>query len=393
MINKDDLDTVLRDWNFWQQSSTPPASIPRHILDASSITLEPDLVLVIQGVRRCGKSTLLTQIMEHMRLDPQQCTFVNFEDPRLSHALDFTLLDRIVEHAETRGVSQDAHYFFFDEIQVVDGWEKWLHAKTARPSRAHYIITGSNVALLSGDLASTLTGRHLTVELFPFDFQEYRSVRPHASLDHYLREGGFPRALSFDDPERLLREYFTDIIERDVRRHVSARSTLTLIQLVKSVYESLGSELSQRSLAGMLHITADTVKTYLDACEASYLILPCPYFTFSERQRSARHKKYYPIDLGLRSAVISQTGRDDGKHLEALVFHLLRKRYRQVFYWRGKGEVDFVVHHGQHILPFQVSWEAPQERHYQAVAEFRAAFPQSEEARYITRDNILDQLL
>lgn len=386
MLTKSEIEQILVDWNYWQ--NPPKTSIPRKVLHRP-LHLAADLVWVIQGVRRCGKSTLLAQIMTKTGLDPQDCTFINFEDPRLSDDLTYHTLDAVVAYAQERRAHTKRHYFFFDEIQHVAQWQKWLHRKLERPSGDTFVITGSNAALLSGDLASALTGRHRTLELFPFDLEEFRALYPNSTLEEYLARGGFPRILIDTDPENLLREYFTDIIERDVRRHVSVRSALPLVQLVKAVFESAGSEISQRRLAKMLDVSTDTMGGYLDACEAAYLILPCPYFTFSERQRVARNRKYYPIDLGLRRAVITRTGLDQGKALETLVYLKLREKYRSVYYWRQKGEVDFVTMGEDGIVPYQVSWEGAKPRHDEALSEFYEAFPQARRpAVMITRNNV-----
>lgn len=385
MLDKSALNQILQDWNYW--GNPPPVTIPRKILK-ESIQLETDLVFVLQGVRRSGKSTLLAQIMSSLKLNPVDCTFVNFEDPRLSEELNYKLLDQIVAFSEERRPDSKRRFFFFDEIQNVNQWQKWLHVKTEKPARNCFVITGSNAALLSGELSSTLTGRHTTLELFPFDFEEFQLARPNDSLEDYLNQGGFPRVLSHEKPDALLREYFSDIIERDVRRHVSVRSTLSLVQLVKAVFESTGSEVSQRSLAGMLGVTADTIGTYLDACESAYILLRCPYFTFSERQRTARNRKYYPIDLGLRQAVVTKTGMDKGKKLETVVFHHLRKKNEQVFYWRKQGEVDLVVMNKEGITPYQISWDGPKKRHEDALKEFYGEFSEANPAVFISRDNV-----
>lgn len=385
MLSDLDLELVLNDWNYWQK--LPSDTVPRMVLQ-SPLELAPDLVLVIQGVRRSGKSTLLAQIMQKNNLSPQDCTFINFEDPRLSGDLNHTLLDRIVSSAKKRRPKAKKLVYFLDEIQSVSEWQKWLRVRVDRPTADCFVITGSNAALLSGELASTLTGRHITLELFPFDFSEYRLSRAGGGVLGYLKEGGFPRALSYPDPERLLREYFTDIVERDVRRHVAVRSSSVLVSLAKAVFESMGSETSQRSLAGMLGVTTDTVGTYLKACEAAYLILPCPYFTFSERQRTARNRKYYPVDLGLRTVIAARTGFDEGKNLEGAVFLHLRRKYSQVFYWRGKCEVDFVVQDQTGITPFQVSRDGLKPRHEMALKEFHATFPQSKAPVIVTGANI-----
>lgn len=384
-MDKSILASILSDWNYWDRA--PRESILRNVFK-TPLQLHSDLVLVMQGVRRCGKSTLLAQIMTTLGLPFEHCTFVNFEDPRLSEALHYTLLDEIVAFSKARISTRGPCYFFFDEIQNVDGWQKWLHSKMERPSEDCFIITGSNAALLSGELSSALTGRHLTLELFPFDFEEFKRARPTSSFDDYLELGGFPRALSYSDPRGLLREYFTDIIERDVRRHVATRTTLALAQLVKAIFESTGSEVSQRSLAGLLGVSTDTVGTYLEACEAAYIILQCPYFTFSERQRTARNRKYYPIDLGLRNAIVTKTGLDRGKRLETAVFLHLRKKHAHVFYWRRQGEVDFVTMDDAGITPYQVSWDGIKPRHEEALKEFYGEFPTANPARLVTRETV-----
>lgn len=387
MLDKNRIEIILSDWNFWEKR--PPQTIRRDVLEGGA-SLSPDLALVVQGVRRCGKSTLLIQMMDRLGLDPQDCVFVNLEDPRLSTNLEFSLLEDIVAFARKRRPLSKNLYFFLDEIQNVEGWQKWLHLKTERPRNDFFIITGSNAALLGGDLSTAVTGRHTTLELFPFNFKEFGLARPNGTFEDYLDLGGFPRVLTYGDPQALLREYFTDIIERDVRRHVAVRSPLALSQLVKAVFESMGSEVSQRSLAGLLGVTADTIGSYLDACEAAYILLRCPYFTFSERQRTARHRKYYPIDLGLRNAVATKTGLDQGKRLEAAFFLHLRRRHREVCYWKQKGEVDFVVNDANGITPYQVSWDGPKPRHQQALEEFYRSFPKANPAVFVSRENIED---
>ena len=122
-------------------------------------------------------------------------------------------------------------------------------------------------------------------------------------------------------------------------------------------------------------ISIESVKQCVEACQDAYLVLPCPFFSFSEKQRAARPSKYYPIDLGLRKSVSTRTGLDLGKRFEMAVFLALRKDFREVFYWRGQGEVDFVVESSTGWLPIQVTIEIPQKRHHAALNEFRVAHP------------------
>ena len=389
MINTDDLKNILAQWSFWD--SKPRQSITRHIELPKKLC--NDLVLIIQGVRRCGKSTLLTQMPEHYGLPMQNCFFCNFEDPRLPKNADNNLLDKIVSIARKKYKNEKC-YFFFDEIQQVDSWEKWLHVQLERPQNNYFIITGSNSSLLSGEFGSALTGRHMTIELFPFSIEEYKKFLPKNNFQDYLNTGGFPRALVAEDPIQLLQDYFNDIIFRDVMARVNARSVESIKQVIKMTFESCGSELSYRRIAAVVGISVDTVKSYLEACEYAYLIFSCQFFAFSEKKRLAKQKKYYAIDTALRKSVINTNNRDLGKSLESVVFLHLKKHNEQVYYWREthQGEVDFITVNKDDITPYQVTLDHPEQRHYKALDCFYNHFPQAKEAVFINSDNVEDFL-
>lgn len=378
-----ELLSVARSWSFWDVR--PPAAVARSL--ALPERLAPGIAWVVQGVRRSGKSTLLQQIMTRAcerepGLTRERCLFINFEDPRLASDLNFTTLERLVEAFEAdRG---EGCAYFLDEIQWVDGWQRWLRTQLDRPRGRRFVVTGSNAHLLAGELGSTLTGRQHTIEVFPFDLAEYRKLRPKASLQEYLDAGGFPAAIGSPDHDRILRGYFQDIVERDMRERVSARSSIALRQLVQMLYESAGAESSTRRLAAALGIAVDTTGLYLDAAESAYLAIAAPYFAWSERQRVVRNRKYYPIDTGLRRVSVTATGEDRGKSLEVAVFLALRRRFGRVWYWRGKREVDFVIERGRELVPIQVTWGEATERHHEALAEFQAAHPTAREGVIVT---------
>jgi predicted AAA+ superfamily ATPase len=352
------------------------------------------LVLIIQGVRRSGKSTLLGQLPNHYNLSLLQCCYCNFEDPRLLSNLDHTLLTRIVELFRSKTSPDMPCYFFFDEIQNVLQWEKWLHTQLERPKNNYFILTGSNSRLLSGEFATALTGRHVSVELFPFSFTEYQALFPNRNIRDYLISGGFPRPLTYEHSYQLLQEYFNDIILRDVLKRVHARTPDAIKQVAKMTFDSCGSELSFRKIAAVTDLTVDTVKTYLEACEQAYLLFACPFFSFSEKKRLSRQKKYYPIDSGLRYAITNTNHRDLGKSLELMIFLRLKQSYEHVFYWQEihRGEVDFVAVNGNDITPYQVTWEKIEPRHENALTHFYQAFPDANEAIFITHKNAGDYL-
>lgn len=381
---------IAATWSHWE--GEPPPTVPRRL--ALPDELSPSVCLVVQGVRRCGKTTLLQQLPARYGLARERCLFVNLEDPRLSGALHWRTLDALVGAWQERHPEGAELAFFLDEIQVVEGWQRWLRAQLDRPRPHRFAITGSNSQLLSGELSTSLTGRHLTVELFPFDLAELRLARRGATLEDWLHLGGFPEPLQRTpaDGDLLRRQYFVDIVERDVRERIGARSSRPLRQVAQVILESAGSELSLRRLAAATGVSVDTAGSYVDACEAAYLLFSCPWFAWSERRRAHRNRKFYPVDTGLRRVVRTPGGADRGKALECATFLALRRRHDRVSYWRGKGEVDFVVEvHGEPV-PVQVSWEGAQERHHRALDEFYETFPRAREAVFVTASTFEEAL-
>jgi predicted AAA+ superfamily ATPase len=374
---------IARAWSFWDRPL--PDTVARTV--SLPDTLRSSLALVVLGVRRCGKSTLLHQLVERYALDPARCLFVNLEDPRLANAQHFDTLQGLVDAFRSQHGDDGPLYFFLDEVQGVEGWQRWLRSQLDRPGADHFVVTGSNATMLSGELASTLTGRHLTVELFPFDLDEFRRARAGAALADYLEAGGFPEPLALTDGDRLRRQYFLDIVERDVRERVGARSSLPVRQVAQMAFESAGAELSLRRIAAATGIAVETAASYLEACEAAYLLFGCPFFAYSERKRASRNKKYYPVDPGLRRVATTRGGADRGKALEIATFVALRRTHREVFYWRDKGEVDFVVQRDGVAVPVQVTWDGPQDRHERALESFYEQHPHAGEAVFVTAES------
>lgn len=384
-MNKREIQEILSDWRIWDKG--PVDGIRRDITLPQRLV--SDLALIISGVRRCGKSTLMAQMPELYGLDIEQCVFCNFEDPRFLDHLDHTLLSQIVDFVRTDCDDEAPCYFFFDEIQVVKHWEKWLHVQLEQKKNNYFVLTGSNSSLLSGEFASSLTGRHISLELYPFSLSEFSQWTGMKELEDYCRLGGFPRPLHFEHPRQLLQEYFNDIVHRDIVARTKARSVDAVKQVCKMAFDSCGSELSYRKIAATTGVSVETVKLYLEACEQAYLLFACPYFSFSERKRQGRQKKYYPIDPGLKHAITSTTTRDLGKSLELLVYLQLRKTNEQVFYWQeaNQGEVDFVALNGQSITPYQVTLGEEQDRHQKALHSFYQAYPHAEDPVFINSAN------
>lgn len=172
-----------------------------------------------------------------------------------------------------------------------------------------------------------------------------------------------------------------------MRERVGARSSLALRQTAQMVFESAGSELSLRRISAASGVAVETASAYLEACERAYLLFSCPWFAYSERKRSQRNRKYYPVDTALRRVAVTRVGDDLGKALEIATFVELRKRCRDVFYWRGAGEVDFVINASGGPIPIEAT-----ERHLRSLDAFYEAFPHAEEAVVVTLEDFTDAL-
>jgi predicted AAA+ superfamily ATPase len=294
--------------------------------------------LIISGVRRCGKSTLLMQMMKE--LDDKLVLFLNFESPQLYEfsILDFPRLDNII-------ANKGAKILFFDEIQLVEGWEMYVRQKLDESFRV--IITGSNASLLSKELGTRLTGRHVTQELFPFSYTEFLSFRtlmPDAvSLLTYMKVGGFPEYVKNSDPEQLA-TLFDDVLIRDIVTRYGIKDIRSLHRLANYLISNIGNRITATKLKQPLSIGAtSTILSWFSHLELSYLVSFLPMFSHSAKAQLINPRKVYAIDLGLVDVISSSMTDDLGRKLENLVFLHLRRRYNELYYFDDKGECDFVA--------------------------------------------------
>lgn len=323
--------------------------------------LKSKKIVAVSGVRRSGKTYLLFQLIQELLRGKlsNNILYVNFEDDKFTNQV--SQLDLIyktfLEYKNPKGKI----YFFLDEIQNISRWEKWLarmHEKNIK-----FFISGSNTSLLSSEFSKSLTGRHKLIEIFPLSFQQFVAFKnkellnlslsvPKVSktkhlLESYLKLGGFPEVV-YDGQPDVLKDYFKDIISRDIilRRNIKFKQSLketavilmTNIACLHSLY-SLNKILQARSI--------NTIKNYLSFLEESYLIFRVPFFAFSLRRQLANPFKIYAIDLGLRNKVSFNFSRDIGWLYENAAAIELIRRFGQenIFYWKNikHQEVDFIV--------------------------------------------------
>lgn len=298
----------------------------------------PSFATIITGIRRCGKSTLLRQLMSQKY---SRALYLNFEDIRLANFStdDFT---RLLHEIERRGTS----VLFFDEIQIVPRWEIFIHQLLNEGYTV--FISGSNASLLSKELGTHLTGRHLPMELFPFSYSEYLSFRQLAvgeeSLADYLHDGGIPEYVK-SHSGIILNTLIDDILIRDIAIRNSIKDVNSLRALAVYLLSNVGNPVSAGKLTGMFGIKAtSTFLDYFSFYRSSYLLEFVPTFNYSLKVQARNPKKVYAIDLGLVNEAAASFSDDTGHKLENLVFlHLRRQPGNNICYYKGQGECDFIV--------------------------------------------------
>ncbi len=349
--------------------------IPRSI--TPQINLNLPFAIIISGIRRCGKSTLLRQIMRQTG----GTYYFNFEDPRATgfETQDFQKLDEIFR--EEYGESD---CYFFDEIQNVQKWELFVRGQLDK--NRHFLITGSNASLLSKELGTKLTGRHLKQELFPFSYTEFlkftSQTRCAESFKMYLQKGGFPEYLTHTRNE-ILQELFNDIIMRDIVVRHKLRSPKAIKELALFLLSNVGTEFSYNNLAKTFGLgSTNTAVAFVSYLEDSYLLFTIPKFSYSLKKQAVNPKKVYVIDNGFADVNSVSFSSNKGRMLENSVFLDLRRSEKEIFYFKGKGECDFVVREKTKVTQaIQVCYdlnEDNKEREIDGLMEALEAFGLSE---------------
>ena len=314
----------------------------KRFVDEKSISPLPSFARIITGVRRCGKSTVV-----QMHFLKKSAFYLNFEDTSLYgfDTKDFEILNEAIEKFSKEN---SCKYLCFDEIQSVNGWEIFVHRKLEENYLV--IVTGSNASLLSWELGTRLTGRHLDYEMFPFSFQEFcvlKKLKVNTnSFSKYLTQGGFPEAIK-NESDEILQRLFDDILTRDIAVRHSIRDVRTLKILSLYLASNCGNLISGSKLSAQLGIKTNvTILEYLSYLEQCYLFFFVPKFNYSAKAQSVNPKKVYCIDTGMIQSVTLSSNADMGRMLENAVFIELRRRTKNIWYYSESSfECDFLYGH------------------------------------------------
>jgi len=316
--------------------------------------LKTKQIVVISGIRRCGKSTLLKQLSLRLK----DFYYINFEDERL---LDFNLED-FNNLLVVWKKNFNSKNILMDEIQNVDNWE--LFVARLREEGYKVFITGSNSKLLSSELATRLTGRYFLIKLYPFSFKEFLSLKKinydiltsniKAKIlklfDKYLFSGGFPDYIMYQDDE-FLESTYRDIIYKDIVARFKIREIKRFRQFTNFLFTNFAREVNYNGIAEALKIkSANSVINYIGALEESYLIFELFKYDYSEKEHYKGNKKIYVIDNGMRKKISFSFSEDRGRFLENMVFIELKRRRKEIFYFKNEGECDFVINEKSKIV-------------------------------------------
>lgn len=326
------------------------------------------IIKVVTGIRRCGKSTLLKMHRDNLikaGVEESQILFVNFEDLDNEPLHDYKVLYKHVKEHLQEG---KMNYIFFDEIQTVEGFQKVVDSLFLLDNVDIY-ITGSNAYMLSGEIATLLTGRYVELRVYPFSFAEYRMSRPETeakeeSFRRYMQVGGFPYTLQLDDIEQTdeyLSGLYNTIVLKDVMAHKKLTDINVLSRLCKLMADNIGNisvikRISDTLTSAGRKTSNHTIESYITALMDSYIFYPAYRIDVKGMDFLKTGAKYYLADIGLRNVMVGRKGGDVGHIVENMVYMELLRRGNEVYVGKnGNKEVDFVTIKGGKYAYYQVS--------------------------------------
>lgn len=385
-MGKNEIIKILDDWNFWNReldTGIKRDSYINRLLDY----LETDLVVVITGVRRSGKSFIMRQLAKRLLekgVDKNHILIVNFEDPRFPQ-LNVKNLQQIYEIYLEFLSPKETPYIFLDEVQEVEEWEKWV--RTMRElKKAKVVISGSNAKLLSRELSTLLTGMHIDLTVFPLSFIEFlhfNGLKIKNKLDvishqieikslfrKYLEFGAFPEVTLHNLKREILLSYYDDILNKDLIRRFNIRKGDKLKELARFYMSNISNLITFNSLEKVVGLSSDTIEKFSQYLVDAYTLFLVNRFSYKLKEQTKSPKKVYAIDTGLANAVGFKFSENWGRVFENVVFLELKRKTSinpdlKFFYWKDiqNKEVDFVVQEKSKVKEIiQVCWNLEEPR-------------------------------
>lgn len=328
---------------------------------------DKQIIKVITGIRRCGKSTLLALYKKHLlknNVEESQIIDLNFEDPKY---IKLTNWKTLYDYINANLIPNKKNYIFLDEIQNVIEFQKCVDGLFIKDNVDIY-ITGSNSYLLSGELATYLTGRYMQIHMLPFSFKEYFETTDQKNelkeYQNYIENGGFPYLCNLNQDENLIRNYldgiYHTVLLKDVISRNKIKDVMILETLLKFIFSNIGQLVSTKKISDTLksngrNSSVNTIETYLTYLMDSFIIYKVSRYNIKGKENLKTGDKYYVCDLGLRNYLLGGI-KDMGSILENIIFLELKKRNYQISIGKiGTQEIDFVVKNEKGLKYIQVA--------------------------------------
>jgi len=334
-------------------------------------------IQIISGIRRSGKSSLLKLYINELikTVNPLSILFVNFDDPNFSEVYQQPKnIYHIIEAAE-RLTKTKINYLFFDEIQMVEGWEKYVKSVYDADAYKKICITGSNAKLLNSNYSNLLSGRYITHQIYPLSVNEILSHHNFGNslavlqnkpevlniLDHVMKYGSFPEIINKSDPQlkhEIATNYFDSILIKDCIVNKNIRDSKSFKELSFYLFNNISALYSYNSISKAIGLNDISVKEYINTMSDSFLIYEIAQFSYKARQQIKSKRKMYCIDNGLISAVSLNFSENKGKLFENLVFsELIKYGCKDIFFFNGNKECDFLIKKKNKLIAIQVCYE------------------------------------
>ena len=341
----------------------------KEYLEKLKLWKDEQVIKVVTGIRRCGKSTLLELFREYLLnngVDKEQIIFINFEDLEYEELQDY---HKLYNYVKSKMIPDKMNYVFLDEIQHVKNFEKAVDSLFIKKNADIY-ITGSNAYFMSGELATLLSGRYVELKMLPLSFSEFCTGTPDSiSVSEkyrlYIENSSFPYVLRYENDYRDVREYllslYNTILIKDIVERYKISDIMLLESVVRFVFDNIGNQLSVSKIANTIksdgrNISTKTVDKYLQALVDSMMIYQANRYNIKGKQYLKTLEKYYVVDIGLRYALLGKRGYDVGHILENVIYlELIRRGYDVYIGQVGELEVDFVAMNDNGSEYFQVS--------------------------------------
>jgi len=354
--------SILKEVLLEQDKKTDVFSIQRGLMKKIAEYGKSPFVIIISGIRRCGKSTLMD------RIKTRDSYYVNFDDERF---INFDVNDFQKLYELLIELFGEKDIFLFDEIQNIPGWERFV--RRLHDAGKKIYVTGSNATILSKELGTHLTGRNISFQLYPFSFREYLDMEKYgidfldasdaldkltsvekSKIKHmfnkYLKEGGFPEFVKTKKDE-YLKNVYENIIYRDIITRYGLTKEKPIKETVYFAVSNIGKEISFNTIKKLTGLTsATTIKEYFEYLENSYLVFLISRYDVSLKKQAYYNKKAYFIDSGMARVIGFRASEDKGRVLENLVFLELKRKNCEIYFHRQKKECDFLVRQGINIV-------------------------------------------